>query len=153
VRFTLPELFPSVIVPFVAAQPFSPLCSTKVAVEELNFLAAAPGLVNEMVIDQFLYFFEESVVENELSWAYLVLPLHEVTGPIFNVPDKAPLTTKELVVDAETLTTRTIIETDDITNKGTATRATFANRWMANRFGCFARSFMHYSFSEASNID
>jgi hypothetical protein len=146
-------LFPSVIVPFVATQPFSPLCSTKVAVEELNFLAAAPDLVNEMVIDHFLYFFEESVVENELSWAYLVLPLHSVTGPIFNVPDRAPLTTKELVLDAEALTTGTIIETDAIANNGTATKATFANRWRANRFDCFARSFMHSSFSKVSNID
>lgn len=142
-RLTLPELFPSVIVPFVATQPFSPLCSTKVAVEELNFLAAAPGLVKEMVIDHFLYFFEESVVENELSWAYFVLPLHEVTGPIFTVPDRVPLTAKELVVDAEALTSGTIIETNDIANKGTATSATFANRWMTNRFDCFARSFMH----------
>jgi hypothetical protein len=150
---TLPELFPSVIVPFVATQPFSPLCSTKVAVEELNFLAAAPDLVNEMVIDHFLYFFEESVVENELSCAYFVLPLHSVTGPIFNVPDRAPLTTKELVVDAEALATGTIIETNVIANKGTANRATLANRWMANRFDCFARSFMHSTFSEVSNID
>jgi hypothetical protein len=129
---TLPELFPSVIVPFVATQPFSPLCSTNVAVEELNFLAAAPGLVNEIVIDHFLYFFEERVVENELSWALLVLPLHSDTGPIFNVPDRAPLTIKELVEDAEALTTGPNIETDAIANKGTPTRATFANRWMAN---------------------
>ena len=106
-----------------------------------------------MVIDQFLYFFEESVVENELSWAYLVLPLHEVAGPIFNVPDRAPLTFKELVVDAEALTTGTIIETDAIANKVTAPRATFTNRWIANRFGCFVRFFMHYSFSMVSNID
>jgi len=100
-----------------------------------------------------LYFFEESVVENEVSWAYLVVPTHEEVGPIFKVPDNAPLTTKELVEDAETLTAGTIIETDAIANKGIATRATFANRWMANRFGCFARSFMHYSFSKVSNID
>jgi hypothetical protein len=134
VRLTFPELLPSVIVPFVATQPLNPLCSTKVAVEDLNFLAAAPGLVNEMVIDHFLYFFEESVVENELSWAFVVLPLHEVVAPIFNVPDRAPLTTKEFVVDAEALATGTIIETDTIANNGTAARTTFAIRWMANRF-------------------
>src|ERR1035441_4828338 len=106
-----------------------------------------------MVTDHFLYFFEESVVENELSWAYLVLPLHEVTGPIFNVPDRAPLTAKELVADAEALTSGTIIETNDIANKGTATIATFANRWMANRFDSFARPFMHSPISKVSNID
>ncbi len=87
-----------------------------------------------MVIDHFLYFFEESVVENELSWAFVVLPLHEVVAPIFNVPDRAPLTTKEFVVDAEALATGTIIETDTIANNGTAARTTFAIRWMANRF-------------------
>ena len=150
---TLPELFPSVIVPFVATQPFSPLCNTKVAVEVLNFLAAAPGLVNEMVIDQFLYFFEESVVENELREAYFVLPLHALTGPIFNVPDKAPLTTKELVVDAEALATGTIIETNASAVEGSAIRATLANRWMAIRFDCLAMPFMHSAFSRVSNID
>lgn len=116
-------------------------------------MAAAPGLVNEMVIDHFLYFFEESVVENELREAYFVLPLHSVTGPIFNVPDRAPLTTKELVVEAEALATGTIIETKASANEGTANRATLANRWMASRFHCFAMSFMHSSFSEVSNID
>jgi hypothetical protein len=130
---TLPELFPSVIVPFVAPQPFNPLCRTKVAVEELNFLAAAPGLVNEMVIDQFLIFFEESVVENELNWAFVVLPLHEVTGPIFNVPESAPLTTKELVVDAEALATGTTIDTNTVAKNDTATSATCAIRWVENR--------------------
>ena len=132
-RLTFPELFPSVIVPFVATQPFSPLCSTNVAVEELNFLAAAPGLANEMVIDQFLIFFEESVVENELNWAFVVLPLHEVTGPIFNVPERAPLTTKEFVVDAEALAKGTIIDMNTVANNGTATSATCAIRWVEIR--------------------
>ena len=116
-------------------------------------MAAAPGLDSEMVIDKFLYFFEESVVENELSWAYLVVPLHEVTGPIFNVPDRAPLTTKELVVDAEALAMGTIIDTKAVANNGTATSATFAIRWVANRSVLFAKFFIRSSFSKVSNID
>jgi len=57
-----------------------------------------------------------------------LVPLHEVTGPIFNVPDRAPLTTKEFVAAAEALPTGTIIGTNPVTNSGTANRATLVLR-------------------------
>jgi hypothetical protein len=148
VRFTLPDLFPRVIDPLVATQPLSPpLWSTKDAVERLNFFAAAPGFASVMVIAQFLNFLDDNVVENELSWAPLVLPLQLLTGPSFNVPDKAPVTTNELVGDADALSDGTTVETNANTISDAAPNTTRDATWVGCRFPLLRKLVMCSSLS------
>jgi hypothetical protein len=56
-----------------------------------------PGLLTKTVIDQVLYFFEDSEVVKELSVTPLALASHPLLGPILSVPVSAPVKTRALV--------------------------------------------------------